>query len=150
MLLKFLKWLITSGNTWLIRISGGRLGNSFLGTPVLLLTTIGRKSGEPRTLPIYYMEDGERVVLVASNAGTSSDPAWLHNIRANPAVTVRIRNEERKMSAHVAAAEEKSALWPRLTRMFPKWQMMEDRSQRVFPVVVLTPAEALVREESDL
>ncbi len=139
LLLKFLKWLITTANIGLIRISKGRLGASFLGVPVLLLTTRGRKTGEPRTLPLYYMTDGERVVMVASNAGTSSDPAWLLNLRATPAVDVTIGDKSRAMLAHEASPEEKDVLWPRLVQLFPKWQMMEDRSLRRFPVVVLEP-----------
>ena len=101
LLLKFLKWLITTANIGLIKVSKGRLGASFLGVPVLLLTSLGRKSGEPRTLPLYYMADGERVVLVASNAGTASDPAWLLNLRANPAVQVKIGEHSRAMLAQV-------------------------------------------------
>jgi len=83
-LLKFLRKLITDGNVWLLRVSKGKIGNSFLGVPVLLLTTTGRKSGMPRTQPLYYLIEGERVILVASNAGTESDPAWLLNLEARP------------------------------------------------------------------
>jgi hypothetical protein len=79
-LLKFLRKLITDGNVWILRVTKGKLGNSFLGVPVLLLTTVGRKSGPKRTQPLYYLEDGERVILVASNAGTERDPAWLLNL----------------------------------------------------------------------
>ena len=136
-LLKFLRKLITDGNVWLITVSKGRLGNSFLGVPVLLLTTTGRKSGGQRTQPLYYLVDQHRVILVASNAGTENDPSWLLNLQANPDVLVDIQGEEISMQGRVASAEEKSALWPRLTALFPKWQMMEDRSQRSFKVVIL-------------
>jgi len=138
-LLKFLRKLITDGNVWLLRISKGKIGNSFLGVPVLLMTTVGRKSGIERTQPLYYLEDGGRVILVASNAGTESDPAWLLNMQAKPNVLVNINGLENRMSGHVATAEEKSELWPKLTAMFPKWQMMEDRSERSFKVAILKP-----------
>lgn len=106
-LLKFLRKLITDGNVWLLRITKGRLGNSFLGVPVLLLTTVGRKSGQNRTQPLYYLEDGERVLLVASNAGTESDPTWLLNMQANPVVSIDNNGRENKVSERVASAEEK-------------------------------------------
>ena len=136
-LLKFLRKLITDGNVWLLRISKGKLGNSFLGSPVLLMTTVGRKSGIERTQPLYYLEDGDQFLLVASNAGTESNPAWLLNLEARPEVSVNINGVENRMSGHVAAGHEKSELWPKLTIMFPKWQMMEDRSERSFKVVIL-------------
>ena len=138
-LLKFLRGLITSANVWLLKISKGRLGNSFLGVPVLLITTIGRKSGQPRTQPLYFLGVKDQIVLVASNAGTPTDPAWLLNIQANPEVSVDVRGKIRQMRGHVASAEEKARFWPQLTTLFPKWQMMEDRSQRSFKIVVLDP-----------
>lgn len=138
-LLKFLRKLITDGNVWLLKISKGKIGNSFLGVPVLLMTTTGRKSGQPRTHPLYYLRNGERVILVASNAGTESDPAWLLNMLADPGVTVDVGGVQRKMLGRVATAEEKTELWPELTSLFPSWQMMEDRSARSFKVVILEP-----------
>ena len=135
--LKCLRWGITTGNIWLLKISRGRLGNSFLGMPTLLLTTIGRKSGQPRTSPLYYMEDGGRIILVASNAGTAHDPAWLLNIRAKPTVTVQIRGQKHMVMARVASVEEQQQLWPRLIAVFPQWQMMAERSKRAFPIVAL-------------
>lgn len=140
-LLSFLRKLITSSNVWLLRISKGRLGNTFLGVPVLLLTTIGRKSGQQRTQPLFYLESNGQIVLVASNAGTASDPAWLLNIQSNPDVSVDVRGHIRRMTARVASSEEKNALWSQLTGMFAKWQMMEDRSRRSFKVVILDPLD---------
>lgn len=140
-LLKFLRKLITDGNVWLLRVSKGKIGNSFLGVPVLLLTTTGRKSGMPRTQPLYYLIEGERVILVASNAGTESDPAWLLNLQADRGVTIDVEGVQRKMSGRVASQEEKVEIWPELTSMFPRWQMMEDRSARSFKVVILEPGE---------
>ncbi len=138
-LLKFLRGLITSTNVWLLKISKGRLGNSFLGVPVLLLTTTGRKSGQPRTQPLYFLAINNQIVVVASNAGTAGDPAWLLNIQADPMVSIDSQGKTTKMRAHVASGEEKAKLWPKLTTLFPKWQMMEDRSKRSFKIVVLDP-----------
>lgn len=137
----FAKKLITRSNVWLLRLSGGRLGNSFLGRPVLLMTTIGRQSGKPRTQPLFYVEDGSRILLVASNGGSPEDPLWARNVRVNPQVRISRKGVERIMRAHIADADEKAILWPKMTAAFPYWQEISDRSQRDFPVVVLQPAE---------
>jgi deazaflavin-dependent oxidoreductase (nitroreductase family) len=144
-LLKFLRKLITDGNVWVLKVSKGKIGNSFLGVPVLLLTTTGRKSGQLRTQPLYYLTEGERVILVASNAGTESDPAWLLNLQADPRVTIAVEYSKSRMNGRVASEREKAQLWPELTSMFPKWQMMEDRSMRSFKVVILEPLEQQAR-----
>lgn len=141
-LLKVMRWVITTGNVQLLRISRGRLGNSFLGVPVLLLTTTGRKSGQPRTLPLYFMENGGRIILVASNAGTAHDPAWLLNIRAKPTVTVQVGGQTHTMMAREVSTEEQQQLWPRLIALFPSWEMMAERSRHTFRIVVLEPPAA--------
>ena len=135
--LKATRNLITEINVWLLRVSKGRLGNTFLGVSVLLLTTVGRRSGDLRTMPIFFMADGDRYVLVASNAGNSHDPAWLMNIHANPAVSVELRGKMQRMSARLASDAERAELWPRLIVMFPKWKMMAEHSPRQFPLVLL-------------
>lgn len=137
--LRLLRKGITRANIWLLKISRGRFGNSFLGAPTLLLTTTGRKSGRPRTIPLYYRKEDARIFLVASNAGTSRDPDWLLNLRAQPAVTVQIRGQSHTMLARVASEEEIQQLWPRLLATFPLWQMMYERSHRAFPIVILDP-----------
>lgn len=135
------KKLITRSNVWLLRASKGRLGNSFLGRPVLLLTTIGRKTGLPRTQPLFYVEDGARLMLVGSNGGSPEDPIWVLNAQAHPRVKVSRNGVERAMHFRIADAAEKAKLWPELTAVFPYWQEVADRSHRVFPVVILEPLE---------
>lgn len=144
--LKVTRNLITEINVWLLRVSKGRLGNSFLGVSVLLLTTVGRRSGDQRTMPIFFLQDGDRYVLVASNAGNSKDPAWLLNIRANPAVSIELKGIRSRMTARLANDMEHSELWPKLTAMFPKWKMMAEHSAREFPLVLLEPLEATAAE----
>ncbi|MCG3170695.1 MAG: Deazaflavin-dependent nitroreductase [Pseudomonadales bacterium] len=134
-----LRNIITRTNLWLLRTSGGRLGNSFLGRSVMLLHTIGHRSGAERVIPIFYLSDGERIVLVASNAGTTTDPAWLINMRAHPAVAVTIRGHRRAMTARVADDDEHRHYWPRVAEMFPVWEMVQNNSLRRFPIVVLEP-----------
>lgn len=137
----FVKKLITRSNVWLLRISKGRLGNSFLGRPVLLLMTKGHKSGQIKTQPLFFVEQSPRLMLVASNGGSPKDPAWLLNIRAHPHVLVSRNGIEQAMQARIAGVDEKQSLWPALTLAFPYWQEVSDRSQRDFPVVILEPAE---------
>lgn len=131
------KKFITRANVWLLRLSGGRLGNSFLGRPVLLMTTVGRKTGKPRTQPLFYVEDGARLLLVASNGGSPEDPVWVRNIQAHPQVSICRRGVEQNLQARLAGPDEKAILWPKMTAAFPYWQEVSDRSHREFPVVIL-------------
>src|SRR5262249_37095425 len=96
------------------RLSGGRLGGSLSGRPMLLLTTVGRRSGRERTLPLLYVEDGGRWVVVASNAGDERDPAWWLNLRARPEAAVQAGRERHAVRARRATPEEEARLWPRL------------------------------------
>jgi deazaflavin-dependent oxidoreductase (nitroreductase family) len=131
---------LSKGTVWLYRLSRGRLGGRWLrGAPVMLLTTIGRKSGEPRTVPVLYLRDGDRVIVVASKAGVSRHPLWYGNLEANPEAKIEIRGEEMPMIARRASSEEKSALWPRLTQMYRDFDDYQARTQRDIPVVILTP-----------
>lgn len=125
-------------NVWIFRASRGRLGAKFLrGAPVLLLTTKGRKSGEPRTAPVLYLRDGERIVVVASKGGFSHHPAWYLNLVADPDVEVEVGDTQERRRARVASEAEKKALWPKLTAMYRDFQQYQDRTEREIPVVVL-------------
>ena len=127
-------------NTWLYRLSGGRLGGRWIrGAPIMLLTTTGRKSGAARTTPLLYLRDGDRVVVVASKGGMSTHPLWFHNLTANPDVEVEIGNERRPMRARRATDEEKAALWPKLTAMYRDFADYQARTTRNIPVVILSP-----------
>jgi len=105
---------------------------------VLLLTTIGRKTGKKRTTPLLYLGDGERIIIVASNAGRDKEPSWWTNLRRDPHAEVRIRGDKRKIIARKAAEEEKNDLWPLLTKMYPAYSVYQTRTKREIPVVSLT------------
>ncbi|MFE9789902.1 nitroreductase family deazaflavin-dependent oxidoreductase [Nocardia salmonicida] len=125
----------------LLTVTGGRLGNSFFGMPSLQLTTIGRKSGEPRkvmlTAPII---DGDMIVIVASRAGDPTHPAWFLNLRDNPNVEVSLRNgPERPMTARVATPDERATLWPRVTSSYKGYADYQTKTTREIPLVLLTP-----------
>ncbi|MFQ5514063.1 MAG: nitroreductase family deazaflavin-dependent oxidoreductase [Myxococcota bacterium] len=134
--------LISRLNVSLFRLSRGRMGGRWLrGAPVLLLTTIGRKSGQRRTAPVLYLDDPPDLVVVASKGGMRRHPLWYRNLEANPHVEVELPGERRRMRARLATEEEKSRLWPRLVEMYPDFQAYQDRTRRRIPVVVLSPQE---------
>jgi deazaflavin-dependent oxidoreductase (nitroreductase family) len=140
--------VITGVNLWLLARTRGRIGWRFLGTPVLLLTTVGRRSGESRTLPLFYFQEGEQLVLVASHGGTTQNPGWYRNLERNPQVVVQIAGGPcQQMLARTASAAEAREFWPKLISMFWKWDDFQQRSRRTFPVVILSPPAAA--ESSD-
>jgi len=138
----FLKHIITPMNMWVLKKSRGRLGNSFLGAPVLLLYTVGCKSGSERVTPLYYFEHAGKILLVASNGGNTKNPAWLSNINANPEVKVNIKGKEIMIHARVANAEEHQRYWPWATEAFSTWEYVQGKSIRKFPIVLVEPRQA--------
>ncbi len=137
--IRVMSWL----NVLVYRASGGRVGGRFLrGAPVLLLTTTGRRSGQPRTAPVLYLADGENLVVVASKGGFSHHPEWFRNLEAQPQVEVEVGSRKQAMTARRASAEEKAALWPRLVAMYPDFADYQARTDREIPVVILQPRRA--------
>ncbi|MGW4335323.1 nitroreductase family deazaflavin-dependent oxidoreductase [Rhodococcus koreensis] len=141
----FIKWM-SKFNVVLYRRTGGRLGGKWRvgsafprGLPVCLLTTTGRKSGEPRISPLLFLEDGNRIVLVASQGGLPKHPMWYLNLRANPQVTVQVKSRVRPMTAQVADPAERARLWPRLVDMYADFDNYQAWTDRTIPVVVCTP-----------
>ncbi len=125
----------------LLTVSGGRVGRSFGGMQVLELTTVGRRSGERRTVLLTApVIDGDDVVIVASKGGNPGHPAWYLNLQAHPEVTVLLDGTERTMTARTVTAEEKAALWPRITAAYKGYQGYQDKTDRDIPVVILSPA----------
>ena len=125
---------------WAYRVSGGRLGHRISGMPILLLTTTGRKSGEPRTVALQHLTEGDAFVVIASHAGEPVHPAWLLNLRTNPAATVQIGRTRVTVRAREAEGEERARLWARVTRADPGYAVYERRTSRKIPVVVLDPS----------
>ena len=129
-----------NANVTLYRRSGGRLGNSLKGAPVLLLDHVGRKSGRARTAPVLYMRNGDDLVIVASRGGSDAMPAWWQNLQAKPDATVQVGAERRRVLAREASPEEKAELWPRLVEMYGDFEVYQRRTEREIPVVILSPA----------
>ena len=124
------------------RVTGGRIGTRRAtgeGLGTLFLHTIGRKSGQSRTNGLFYIVDGQDLIVVASNAGDTTDPAWALNLRAQPAADVEIGGERRSVYAREASAEEVSRLWPRLVAANADYDAYRATAGRRIPVFILEP-----------
>ena len=127
-------------NIPLYRFSGGRIGGKIAGAPVLLLTTTGRKSGLQRTAPVVYLADGERQIVIGSNAGHRNEPAWSLNLKANPHTSVEVGGNRRDVVARLASPDEKAAVWPKLCAANADYAKYQEKTDRDIPVVILSPA----------
>lgn len=122
------------------RASGGRIGGRMAGGPILLLTTIGRRSGKRRTTPLVYLEDGERLVLAAAFGGADVDPAWYLNLLARADVEVEIGGRRmRRMRGRPASPDEREVLWRAFTALYPRVEKYQRRTTRVIPLLLLEP-----------
>ncbi len=135
-------------NVFWYKLSKGRLFGSFRGAPVLLLTTVGRKSGKRRTTPLLYISEGNRLAIVASNGGRDRDPSWWQNLKANPEAEVQVKGEKYTVKAERANTAEKGRLWPLLTKMYPSYDDYQRKTKRDIPVVFLTPTAGIPLEAS--
>jgi deazaflavin-dependent oxidoreductase (nitroreductase family) len=121
------------------RMSGRRVGASLGQAPVLLLTTVGAKSGKERTAPLLFLRDGKDIVVVASYGGDDRSPAWYHNLIANPLVTAEVDGNRVELHASVADSATKARLWPKLVEMYGGYAKYQRRTERDIPVVLLRP-----------
>lgn len=129
-------------NIWLYRASGGRVGGRMGRAPVLLLHHIGRKSGKERVVPLLFLADGRRLVVVASKGGAAKHPAWFDNLMASPATTVEVGRRRHSVRAREATESERDGYWPRLLEIYPSYGIYQDRTDRLLPIVVLEPVNA--------
>jgi deazaflavin-dependent oxidoreductase (nitroreductase family) len=121
------------------RANDGKVGGMFEGAPVLLLTSTGAKSGQRRTTPVVYQPDGERMVIFASKAGAPENPAWFHNLRANPTATVEVGTDTVEVEAVVTDGDERQRLFDKQKQLMPQFADYERKTTRQIPVVALTP-----------
>ena len=119
------------------RLTGGKVGGRIGKLPVLLLTTIGRKSGQPRTQPLAYTRAGDGYAVIASKGGAPQHPLWYLNLRANPLAEVTVGRETRKVRARDADGEERERLWRALADLYPGYDRYAQKTSRRIPVVVL-------------
>jgi len=123
------------------RETGGEVGHVWKeGSTVLLLTTTGRKTGEPRTTPLIYAQDGNRYVIVASKGGAPDDPGWYRNLDKSPEVELQVEDEVFPARARTAEGEERDRLWQKANEVWPHYAEYQEKTDREIPVVVLERA----------
>jgi deazaflavin-dependent oxidoreductase (nitroreductase family) len=137
---------LTQAHVAVFRATRGRVGGKFRvgsafprGVPVCLLTARGRKSGKSRTSALLYMDDGDRVVLVASRGGTAQSPQWYFNVLSQPRVLVQTRGRSQRMVAREPEGDERAALWERLVAYYPEYGAYQSWTDRLIPVIVCEP-----------
>ena len=118
-----------------------RTGGKVRGLPVLLLTTIGRKTGKQRITPLGYFEDNSGYVITGSNAGFNTNPGWFHNLKNNPRAIIQVNDRQFTVSAEIAGSEKRRQLWARLMEFAPSYGDYAKRTSREIPLVILRPVK---------
>ncbi len=131
--------VMSVANTWLYRRTKGKFGGRIGKAPVCILTTTGRVSGLARSVALFYLRDGDDVVVVASKGGMSEHPEWYRNLSAEPKVSIEISGQTRVFLARTARAPEKADMWPKLVAMYKSYDTYRARTSRDIPVVICTP-----------
>jgi F420H(2)-dependent quinone reductase len=135
----FIKWMSRLNTVVYKRFGGEGLGGTFRNRPVVLLTTTGRKTGQPRTSPLIFLRDGDRVIIAASRSGTDKTPMWYLNLKANPKVQAQIKKEVLDLNARDATEEERTEYWPRLVELYPDFEDYQAWTDRRIPIVICEP-----------
>ena len=138
--------LMAKVNVAVYKLTRGRIGGNWrIGAgwrdpvPICLVEHRGRRTGKLRTTPLCYLPDGDRVVVVASQAGRPRHPLWFRNIEADPEVTVQIKGDRRPMRARTASQPERAELWPRLVDLYSDYDSYQSWTDREIPVVIIEP-----------
>ena len=134
--------LFTRFNTFLLRASGGRLGGRLGSQSILILTTTGRRSGQPRETPLSYYRDGTRYLVVASNWGRDVPPDWLLNLQKQPRGAIQVNGRRLPVEGRPAESDEQKRLWKLVTEHNGQFLIYQKQTARKIPVVVLTPLDA--------
>lgn len=130
---------ITKTHINLYRRTRGAIGGSIAGRSLLLLITIGRKSGQERTTPLLYIKDGGDYILIASYGGAPQDPLWFRNLQAHPEAKIQVGAEVLEVTARKANPEERARIWPLVIGQFKNFADYQTKTTREIPVVILTP-----------
>jgi len=123
------------------RANGGQVGGNFAGAPMLLLRSVGARSGEQRTHPVMYLADGERFLVFASKAGAPTNPDWYHNLKANPEASIEVGAQTVAVRATELRGEERDRFYALQAARYPGFATYQENTDRVIPVVALTPIE---------
>jgi deazaflavin-dependent oxidoreductase (nitroreductase family) len=120
--------------------SDGERGYEWRGTHILLLTTTGRKSGQPRTTPLIHVTDGDgRWVVIASKGGAPEHPGWFENLEADPEATIQVKSDVVPVAMSVAEGPERDRLWGLMTEVWPAYDDYAAKTERHIPIVVFEP-----------
>jgi deazaflavin-dependent oxidoreductase (nitroreductase family) len=134
-----IKWM-SRAQTFIFKKTGGKFGDKFLkGAEVGILTTTGRKSGEARDSPLLFLQEGPRIVLVASQGGRATNPMWYLNLKANPSISFQTRKEKLKLTAREATDAERDEYWPKLDAMYPDFVNYRSYTDRKIPIIICDP-----------
>lgn len=123
----------------LYRSTRGLVGRRLVDNDMLLLTTTGRHTGKPHTVPLLYLSDDDRLIVIASYGGRDRHPEWYLNLRSTPEVTVELPGGRRHLTARTVSPEERRELWPRVVAAYDGYAVYESRTEREIPVVMLEP-----------
>ena len=130
---------MSSWHRLLYRITGGVIGRRLVDNDMLLLTTIGRKTGTPHTDPLLYLRDGVNLVVIASFGGRDRHPEWYENLVARPSVTAQVGGSRLSLRGRTASPEERASLWPRVVDAYDAYDRYSGRTEREIPIVILEP-----------
>ncbi|MET8211461.1 nitroreductase family deazaflavin-dependent oxidoreductase [Streptomyces sp. NPDC005373] len=134
--------LVGSEHVARYRETDGEVGYEWNGVPILLLTTTGRTTGAPRTKALIFGRDGDDYLVVASTGGAPKHPSWYLNLLARPEAEVQVKAERTPVVARTADAAERTRLWDTVVGYWPNYDTYQTRTERLIPVVVLTPSPA--------
>lgn len=136
------RWILkayTKVNVWVYRISKGKLMNHLAGKPICLVTMKGAKSAKNRTIPLMYVPYEDSFILVASQGGMPKNPAWYHNLKKHPEITIEYKGVKYPLMARQVDKEEKSKIWPICLEYWPAYAVYQKRTQREIPVFICEP-----------
>ena len=119
----------------------GEVGYLWNGAPIALLTTTGRRTGDPTTTPLIFGRDGDNVVLIASQGGAPEHPGWYRNLTKQPDVELQVKADHFRGRARTAAGDERERLWRQMAEIWPHYDEYATRTEREIPVVVIEPLE---------
>jgi deazaflavin-dependent oxidoreductase (nitroreductase family) len=119
------------------RSNGGKVGGPFEGATLLLLTTTGAKSGQPRLAPLVYLTIDDKMIIVGSKAGSDTNPDWVHNLRANPRAHIEVGTDAYDVIARELPAEERDATYPQVVELAPGFGEYQEKTSRVIPLFEL-------------
>lgn len=128
-------------HVFIYRLTGGKIMGAFGPNPILLLDTMGRKSGKLRTTPLMYTRNGDNYIIAASNGGADSHPAWYHNLKGNPKTTIQVKGDKINVTAQEAPPKERNRLWPLFTAKAPQFKEYEQKTKRQIPMFILRPVK---------